>query len=91
MYLTLKTNKEISLSHLISCLSVIKCWMSQSFLKLNENESEVIRADPRESLPILRQILGRLLAKVKQTERNMSADFHSRLSPDRSCAAIFLF
>lgn len=63
------------LDNLFACLCYMKCWMSQNFLKFNDDKSEVKVFGPTDSTSLLHSKLGSPTKNIKQ------AFFSSRKSP----------
>ncbi|KAF7650929.1 hypothetical protein LDENG_00118830 [Lucifuga dentata] len=67
----------------MSCLSDIKCWMSNNFLQLNDSTTEILITTPSGPFKISDQLtssLGSLSAYVKSEVRNLGVIFDSSLS-----------
>lgn len=75
-------------NHLLSCLSDIKCWMSQNLVQLNDSKSEIILFGPPKSVTILQNHLGLQSANVKPAAKNLVMMFDIDLSFDKQITSI---
>ncbi|KAF7649803.1 hypothetical protein LDENG_00135890, partial [Lucifuga dentata] len=75
LYVALQASNSSSLDNFLACLSYIKCWMSQNFLKLNDDKSEVIIFGQTYSTSLLNSMLGSLSKNIKPAARNLGVIF----------------
>lgn len=71
IYLPLKRNGTCSLEPPLQCLEEIKAWMTQNFLKFNENKKEVILFTPGGTWESSNLDLGELKPLVKPYVKNL--------------------
>ena len=70
LHISVAPDNPDALDPLVSCLSGIKCWMSQNFLKLNEDKTEVLIVGSDEQRVLLKSKLGSL-AKDNTSVKNL--------------------
>ena len=64
LYFPLKLKNNYSLKPLLDCLCEIKSWMSQNFLMLNDNKTEVILFGPTHTTTSISASLGPLTCRT---------------------------
>ena len=79
LYLPLKTSDPNCLSSLKACLTDIQLWMSQNFLQLNSDKSEIILFGPLSSHTTILHNLGPLAANVTPVVKNLGVQLDSEL------------
>ena len=79
IYLPLKASDPTCLSSLKSCLTDIHSWMSQNFLQLNSDKTDIVLFGPLSSHPTILQSLGPLAINVTPVARNLGVQFDSKL------------
>ena len=70
LYLSVAPDDPSALDPLLSCLSSIKCWMSNNFLKLNEDKTEVLIIGSSDQRELMSHRLGSL-AKGSTSVKNL--------------------
>jgi len=74
-----------------TCLSDIKSWMAQNFLKVNVKKSEVILFGPPNYVSSIISNLDNLSDNITQTARNLGVIFASNLSFDAQAKHVVQF
>ena len=80
LYLSVAPNDPSALDPLLTCLSSIKCWMSENFLKLNEDKTEVLIIGSSEQKTIISRQLGNLAVDSNGTVKNLGVIIDSDLN-----------
>lgn len=85
IYLPLNPGTD-SINTLIHCLSDVKTWLSQNFLSLNENKTEILVLNPSHHFPMSRDnipsLLGPLAPYSKSHTKNLGVTFDSSFKLD---------
>ena len=75
LYIPLKPGVTGNVQRLLTCLSEIKQWMSQNFLKLNDSKSEIILFGSPNCTQAFHSELGTFAANVTESARNLGVFF----------------
>ena len=75
IYFSAKPNNLNQLSSLHECLAATKEWMSQNFLHLNPDKTEVLLIGPKIFVTAATQFIGPLQPNIKSTAKNLSIIF----------------
>ena len=66
LYISMEPNDPDALSSLITCLSAVEHWMSNNFLKLNEDKTEVLLIGPKTKRDAVFNSLGKNMPSNNQ-------------------------
>ena len=80
LYLSVAPDDPSALDPLLSCLSSIKYWMSENFLKLNEDKTEVLIIGSSEQKQPIISRLGNLAVDSNSTVKNLGVLIDSELN-----------
>ncbi|KAL2080625.1 hypothetical protein ACEWY4_024418 [Coilia grayii] len=80
LYISVEPNKTTALQSLTSCLSAVTHWMSNNFLKLNENKTELLLIGPKDKREALLPSLGNLNQYVREQVTSLGVILDSDLS-----------
>ena len=80
LYLSVAPDDPSALDSLLSCLSSIKYWMSNNFLKLNEDKTEVLIIGSSEQREIMSQRLGSLAKGSNTSVKNLGVIIDTELN-----------
>ena len=80
LYLSVAPDDPNALDPLLSCLASIKCWMTENFLKLNEDKTEVLIIGSIEQKESIRSRLGNLTIGSNNTVKNLGVFIDSELN-----------
>ena len=80
IYLSVAPDDPNALDPLLSCLAGIKCWMTDNFLKLNEEKTDVLIIGSDEQKELIRSKLGDLTGGSNNTVKNLGVIIDSDLS-----------
>ena len=80
LYLSFKHNDPSKFTVLQDCLTGINNWMSQNFLQLNPDKTEILIIGPTSSSITIQQSLGPLQRNVRETVKNLGVFFDSSLN-----------
>ena len=82
IYFSAKPNNLNQLSSLQECLAATKEWMSQNFLHLNPDKTEVLLIGPKIFVTAATQFIGPLQPNIKSTAKNLSIIFNQYMTFD---------
>lgn len=89
LYLPVRLDTTASFDVLLECVDDIKRWMTNNFLQLNEDKTEVlILGCPADSSPALKAQLGPLSKNVCKQIKNLGVIFDSSLFFDKQISAV---
>jgi len=89
LYLPVRLDNTASFDVLLECVDDIKRWMTNNFLQLNEDKTEVlILGCPADSTPALKAQLGPLSTKVCKQIKNLGVIFDSSLYFDKQISSV---
>ena len=71
LYISINSNELGKLSTLYDCLTAIKIWMSDNFLQLNPDKTEVLIIGSESIMESVQQCIGPLAANVKQASQTL--------------------
>ena len=80
LYLSVAPDDPCALEPLLTCVSSIKCWMSENFLKLNEDKTEVLVIGSSEQRESIISRLGNLAEESKTSVKNLGVIIDSELN-----------
>ena len=80
LYISVAPDDPRALDPLLSCLSSIKCWMSQNFLKLNDEKTEVLIVATNEQRESLTSRLGNLAKESNSSVKNLGVILDNELN-----------
>ncbi|KAL2088052.1 hypothetical protein ACEWY4_016880 [Coilia grayii] len=78
--ISVEPNKTTALQSLTSCLSAVTHWMSNNFLKLNKNKTELLLIGPKDKHEALLPSLGNLNQYVREQVTSLGVILDSDLS-----------
>ena len=80
LYVPINSPTSGSLDGLKACLTDINSWMSQNFLQLNTDKTEILLFGPPNSTQILKDNLANLSPNLKSTAKNLGVYIDSDLN-----------
>ena len=80
LYLSVAPDDPCALDPLLACVSSIKCWMSENFLKLNEDKTEVLIIGSSEQRESITSRLGNLAEESNTSVKNLGVIIDSELN-----------
>ncbi len=80
LYLPVNATDPGKLSALLDCITAVKNWMSQNFLQLNDNKTEVLVFGPQQMTKQILSSAGPLVDAIKPSVKNLGVCFDSNLS-----------
>ena len=80
LYLPVNATDPGKLSALLDCITAVKNWMSQNFLQLNDNKTEVLVFGPQQITKQIMPSAGPLVDAIKPSARNLGVWFDGNLS-----------
>ena len=88
IYLPMKANDSVALHSLLSCIADIKLWLSENFLKLNEDKTECIifSASATQDGPALN--LGALASYTRSSVKNLGVTFDCSMKFDKQISNV---
>ena len=82
LYLSVAPDEPCALDPLVTCLTSIKCWMSENFLKLNEEKTEVLIVGSNEQRESIISRLGNLNVENGTAVKNLGVIIDAELKFD---------
>ena len=82
LYLSVAPDDPNALDPLVACLSSIKCWMNENFLKLNEDKTEVLIVGSNEQRESILSRLGNLNVENNTAVKNLGVIIDAELNFD---------
>ena len=83
LYISVNSNDLGKLSTLHDCLTAIKIWMSDNFLQLNSDKTEVLIIGSESIMETVQQCIGHLAANVKEASQNLGVLFDHHMNFER--------
>ena len=80
LYISVNSNDLNKLSTLQDCLTAIKIWMSDNFLQLNPDKTEVLIIGSESITETVQQCIGPLAVNVKQASQNLGVLFDRHMN-----------
>ena len=80
LYLSVAPDDPRALDPLLACVTSIKCWMSENFLKLNEDKTEVLIIGSSEQRESIISRLGNLAEESNTSVKNLGVIIDSELN-----------
>ena len=80
LYFSFKMSNHSKLSILNDCVLSIKDWMSQNFLQLNPDKTEILIIGPESIQTEIQHFMGTSTAKFTQTSKNLGVLFDQKLN-----------
>ena len=80
LYLSVATDDPCALDPLLTCVSSIKCWMSENFLKLNEDKTEVLIIGSTAQRESIINRLGNLAKESNTSVKNLGVIIDAELN-----------
>ncbi len=88
MYLPFKHNDSSSIDLLLACLQEAKLWLTQNFLALNENKTEIVLFGPSDFYDLDDLDHGDLSSYVSPCVKNLGVLFDSGLKFDKQINSV---
>ncbi len=88
IYLPLKQDHKCALQSLHECLTEVKCWLTNNFLQLNEDKTEMILFGNKGYVNDAYGCLGQFPGKKLSCVKNLGVIFDSELKFDRQVNAV---
>ncbi len=83
LYLPLNPNDQSKITNIFNCINEIKSWMTENFLQLNEDKSEIILFGPPDNINLISSSLRNLSTLIKPHVKNLGVTFDSELKFDK--------
>ena len=80
LYLSVAPDDPCALDPLLTCVSSIKCWMSENFLKLNEDKTEVLIIGSTAQRESIISRLGNLARESNTSVKNLGVTIDAELN-----------
>ncbi len=88
LYLPLNPNDQSKITNIFNCINEIKSWMTENFLQLNKDKSEIILFGPPDNINLLSSGLGNLSTLIKPHVKNLGVTFDSELKFDKQVNSV---
>ena len=75
LYISAEPNDAAAINSITTCLMAINKWMSNHFLKLNEDKTEILLVGPKTKWEILFNNLGKLTPWIKSEVTSLGVIF----------------